>query len=332
MSIRRPRTIDREHERDHRPDRAGDEPREATPDQQHEERRRADVQVLEHPVALAVLEDGPGRPRDPGHERRPQRGPEHDEGHQRLVALPGAARADDLDHHDQQQQRRDRLGDGVDHEQDRVGPVGLHAPAEQERRPQAAAWCRRRPRPSARAGSNGVRVEHEAGRGRRRARSLPADRQAAADCGPSARCGGSSSARVTPNTTVIATRISASTSGGGVPVMYGWPGEHQLAHRVQPDGERDRRDRERAERAEPPDREVEARTRSTRARSRGCVMWNASRPHRRNRLASIMPRPYSADSVRANTTITRSHCSTLNVTPNIAVEIDRARRPPGSSS
>ena len=59
------------------------------------------------------------------------------------------------------------------------------------------------------------------------------------------------------NTTVIATRISASTSGDGRAGDVRLAGEHELAHRVEPDRERDRRDRERAERAQPPDREVE---------------------------------------------------------------------------
>ena len=59
------------------------------------------------------------------------------------------------------------------------------------------------------------------------------------------------------NTTVIADedqRLDLGRRGAGDVRLAG---EHELAHRVEPDGERDRRDRERAERAQPPDREVE---------------------------------------------------------------------------
>ena len=87
-----PEHDDREHERDERAHRAGREPGPAAPDEQHEERGRRDVQVLEHPVALAVLEDRPRRPRDPGHEHRPQRGPEDDERPDRVVAGAGGPR------------------------------------------------------------------------------------------------------------------------------------------------------------------------------------------------------------------------------------------------
>ena len=48
------------------------------------------------------------------------------------------AAADDVEHHDEDQRRRHRLGDRVDEEQERVGPVGLHLPAEPGRRPEAA--------------------------------------------------------------------------------------------------------------------------------------------------------------------------------------------------
>ena len=44
-------------------------------------------------------------------------------------------------------------------------------------------------------------------------------------------------------------------------------------------------------------------------------MWNASRPHSTNRLASIMPRPYSAARVRKKTASSGSHWSTLKWTP-----------------
>ena len=125
---------DGEHERDDGPHRPRREARPAATDEQHEERRRADVEVLEHPVALAVLEHGPRRSRDPGHEHRPQRAAQHDERPDVVVR----AAADDLDHHDQQQQRGDRPRHGVDEEQERVGPVGLDAPAEHQRRAQVA--------------------------------------------------------------------------------------------------------------------------------------------------------------------------------------------------
>ena len=125
---------DGEHERDDGPHRTRGEACPAAPDEQHEERRRADVQVLEHPVALAVLEHGPRRSRDPGDEHRPQGAAEHDE--RPDVAVRAAA--DDLDHHHQEEQRGDRPRDGVDEEQERVGPVGLDAPAEHQRGAQVA--------------------------------------------------------------------------------------------------------------------------------------------------------------------------------------------------
>ena len=54
--------------------------------------------------------------------------------HERLRSGIGPTAADDVDHEDEDQCARDRLGHGVDEEQERVCPVGLHDPAEADGR------------------------------------------------------------------------------------------------------------------------------------------------------------------------------------------------------
>ena len=163
----------------HRPDR---QPRHAPAEQHDQEVARADVDVLEHPVALAVVEHRPGQPGDAGQHDRPQRGPDDDEGAVRRV---GAA-ADDVEHHDEDQRGRQRLGDRVDEEQHRVGPVGLHLPAEAGRGPERPPVVARRPGLGRGAGrsrptraSRGRRGGRASTVGARHGASLPAHRQAA---------------------------------------------------------------------------------------------------------------------------------------------------------
>ena len=55
------------------PDRPDREPRDAAAEQHDQEVARADVDVLEHPVALAIVEHGPGEAGDAGQHERPER-------------------------------------------------------------------------------------------------------------------------------------------------------------------------------------------------------------------------------------------------------------------
>ena len=99
-----PSASDADSQRDqraHRPDR---DPGDAAAEEDDEEVARADVDVLQHPVALAVLEDAPGEPGDPGHDERPQRAADDDEG----AVLGLCAAADDVEHDDEDQGRRER--------------------------------------------------------------------------------------------------------------------------------------------------------------------------------------------------------------------------------
>ena len=131
-------------------------PRPSSSDQQ---RVGADVQVLQHPVALAVIEHrlwrGPRcrRPRTPTARcRRPRT---------RRYSGSRAAAADDLEHDHQDQHRGDRLGDRVDEEQERVGPVGLDRPA--QARPRCGSCAARRGALPC-GGRGGARARRRAGR------------------------------------------------------------------------------------------------------------------------------------------------------------------------
>ena len=104
------------------------------PSRMTQEVARADVDVLEHPVALAVVEDRPGEPGDAREDDRPEGRPDDDE----AAVCRVVAAADDLEHDDEDQRGRDRLRHRVDEEQERVGPVRLHLPAEADRGPEAA--------------------------------------------------------------------------------------------------------------------------------------------------------------------------------------------------
>ena len=85
-----------------------------------------DDDVLHHPVALAVLED---RLDQAGHHAEHDV-PERAADDQELEELGALAAGDDLEHHHQDQGRGERLGERVDGEQERVGPVRLDRPAE----------------------------------------------------------------------------------------------------------------------------------------------------------------------------------------------------------
>ncbi len=117
---------DADEERDRRAHRPDPDPGHPAAEDHREEVARADVQVLEHPVALAVVEDHPGEAADAGQDERPERAADHDE---RPIVGAGAA-ADHVEHDDEDQGRRQGLGDRVDEEQERVRPVRLHLPAE----------------------------------------------------------------------------------------------------------------------------------------------------------------------------------------------------------
>ncbi len=122
----------------HRPDRgAGHSPA----GHRQQEVRRTDVDVLDHPVALAILEDRPGEPGDAGDDDRPQGAADDDE----AAVLAAARTADHLEHHDEDQSGADRLGHRVDEEQQRVGPVRLHRPAEPDRGREAPPGLTRAP-------------------------------------------------------------------------------------------------------------------------------------------------------------------------------------------
>ena len=88
-------------DRAHRPDA---DARDAAAQQDDQEVARADVDVLEHPVALAIVEDRPGEPGDAGQDERPERRPDDDE---RAVRGVRAA-ADDVEDDDEDQGRRPR--------------------------------------------------------------------------------------------------------------------------------------------------------------------------------------------------------------------------------
>ena len=133
------------------------------------------------------------------------------------------------------------------------------------------------------------------------------------------------------NPTVIPTRISASTCGEGVPVMYGWPANTSWRMASSPTANGMVAIARAPSAPSLPTGKLSPDTKYT-GSIITLVRWKASRPHRRYRLAIAMPRPYSADSVRKNTAISRPHCWTLNVTPNTNVDDDEDREPRGSSS
>ena len=155
---------------------------------------------------------------------RPQRVP-------RMTNVRAASRrgaTDDLDHHDQQEQPRDRLRDRVDDEQ-ASGRSSSPRPASPAAATSAGSGsCRRGPRPpSARDRTADVELAEAPGperacRAGEVSCSLPADRKGAARAGRPLDAWIIQRAS-SVKTTVIAARISASTSGDGVPVMYGWP-------------------------------------------------------------------------------------------------------------
>ena len=66
--------------RDHRAHAADGDAGHAAAEQHDEEVARADVDVLQHPVALAIVEDRPGEPGDPGQDEGPERAADDDEG------------------------------------------------------------------------------------------------------------------------------------------------------------------------------------------------------------------------------------------------------------
>ena len=246
-------------DRAHRPD--GD-PGHAAAEQVEQEVGRADVGVLEHPVALAVVEDGPGEAGDPGEHERPERRPDDDE----AAVLRILVARDDAQHHDEDERRRDRLRDRVDEEQERVRPVGLHLPAEADRRAEPAPG---------RSGSRirgARRVEAaplrrgEAGRSRRVTVRRPGP-QRRGHCQrterlPTRRARRSRAASMTRansvNPIVIAMRMRDLDLDGRRPGRERRADEGELAHRIEPDRQRDRRDREGAEQPQAHDREVEA--------------------------------------------------------------------------
>ena len=249
----------------------------ATPaaEDHREEVARADVEVLEHPVALAVVEDHPGEAADAGQDERPERAADHDE---RPVVGAGAA-ADHVEHDDEDQGRRQGLGDRVDEEQERVRPVRLHLPAEpdggQEAPPDVDPAAAARPGVSnpphsgeARPAASGRRAGSAAviGRGRRVGRRPHGGPHVGAHCQrtdrrPSARAsarGRGGSRRTGRGRRRPSPQDQRLDRGAGRPDRVGGVGEGELAHRVEADGKRQDADRDRAQDAEPGDREVQA--------------------------------------------------------------------------
>ena len=119
-------------------DERDDHPRQRAAEEEGEQRRRRDDNVLDHPVALAVLED---RLHQPGHDAEddvPQRAADDEE----LEPFRTLPLGDDLEHDHQDQGSGQRLGEGVDEEEKWIGPVRLDRPAEADRGAEAAPRVR----------------------------------------------------------------------------------------------------------------------------------------------------------------------------------------------
>ncbi len=158
-----PRSDDADGDRDRGTHRADADPGDPAAEQHDEEVARADVDVLQHPVALAIVEDRPGETGDPGEDERPERRPDDDE-----PAIGGVGpAADDVEDDDEDQRGRHGLRDRVDEEEERVRPVRLHLPAELRGRPEArpTAPARRGPAPASDR-SRPTRATRDPGAGR----------------------------------------------------------------------------------------------------------------------------------------------------------------------
>src|SRR4029079_11185140 len=171
----------------------------------------------------AVVEDHPGEAADAAEDECPQGAADDDEGPVFGLCAP----ADDIEHHDEDQGRRERLRDRIDEEQEGVGPVRLHLPAEADGDGEAPAQVG----PAAGAGPGRIEPAPAGGaetvegwRGGRRAVGGHCQRTESA---PSRRARRSSTARHqrlrTRKTTTMPTRIAASIAGGGVPMGYAAP-------------------------------------------------------------------------------------------------------------
>ena len=231
------------------------------------------------------------------------------------------AAADDVEHHDEDQRRRERLGHRVDEEQERVGPVRLHLPAEADRRSGTPRHVSPDPRASARDRVEAAplgRLEAGAVDGRRsvrRPRSLPSHRQAAfAARHPLERrsiqraaseehdghrhedqrldLGRRRADRERRDPTKASWRIASRPTASGIVARASAP--------IKPEAR---------------DREVEPATRSTPARSKQLgQLERLAAPHQ-EQAGQIIPSPYRAARVSRKTATSRNHCSTSNVTP-----------------
>ena len=160
---------------------------------------------------------------------------------------------------------RDRLGDGIDEEQDRIGPVRLHLPAEAGRYGEAAQGRRMRRGRIVLAGSNPPHAGAPSP-------SIGASEVVTASAPRAALPGG----RAVRGRRVQ--RASQQEDDGhrdedqrldlraGCPERVRGIDERELAHRIEADGERQDRDRQRAERPRAGRPGSSARTRSRPAR------------------------------------------------------------------
>ncbi len=118
---------DAETDGDQHRDRADDQPGHAAAEQVGVAVHGRGVEVLGHPVVLAVVDDGPAHAGDDHAHQDVERVAQVDVGEHRVLKR---AIGDHRVHHHQDQHAGQRPHDGVDGEQKGVGPVGLDLPAQ----------------------------------------------------------------------------------------------------------------------------------------------------------------------------------------------------------